>query len=215
MTDRPVATPADRPADSVPALPSGSRHAAITAVAISRRRFVAGGAAAGAALLAGPAAISLAGCGAAAPTAPPPPNVWAPVAVGGLTAFVPRWVEFPLADLPIEGTGGSGSGSPGTPFEPVDAPPDATTPGTGGAWLVRGSDGSVVAYAPWCSHLLCLFDFDTGAGGFLCRCHAGRFNLAGVPIEGPPQRPLWRLETRPTDALEVIEVGWYRDPATA
>jgi nitrite reductase/ring-hydroxylating ferredoxin subunit len=178
---------------------------------LSRRRFLVRGLGLGAGLVAAPSAASLAACQPPTPSAPPPANVWAPVRVAALEPYVPRWVEFPLVDLPLESSDGSGAPDR-PPAEPVESPGDGVAAGTGGAWLVRGSDGTVTAYAPWCTHLLCLYGWESAEGFFRCRCHDGRYNLSGIPVSGPPPRPLWPLETRPTTDPGVIEIGWYRAP---
>jgi Rieske Fe-S protein len=70
--------------------------------------------------------------------------------------------------------------------------PDGST-GAGSAWLVRGSDGSLVAYDPRCPHQGCLYDWEDGDDRFVCVCHEAAFDLDGGVLFGPPRRPLDRF----------------------
>lgn len=65
---------------------------------------------------------------------------------------------------------------------------DAGTP-----CFVGRQDGEVVALDGRCSHMGCPVRWDPGASSFLCPCHNGRYDAVGVPIDGPPKRPLLRL----------------------
>jgi nitrite reductase/ring-hydroxylating ferredoxin subunit len=82
----------------------------------------------------------------------------------------PQPVSVPLADLP-----------PGKRLvlqyagEPVE--------------LRRGESGAV-ARALVCTHYGCTVAWRDEAGAYVCPCHAGRFDADGVPVMGPPQRPL-------------------------
>lgn len=58
------------------------------------------------------------------------------------------------------------------------------------AWLVRKTDGRVVAFAPQCTHLGCAYHWDARAGNFLCPCHSSRFSIDGNVLGGPAPRPL-------------------------
>ncbi|MCX8026311.1 MAG: ubiquinol-cytochrome c reductase iron-sulfur subunit [Thermodesulfovibrionales bacterium] len=50
-----------------------------------------------------------------------------------------------------------------------------------------------IALSPVCSHLGCLVNWDSISKEFVCPCHAGRYNMFGDVISGPPTRPLSRL----------------------
>lgn len=61
------------------------------------------------------------------------------------------------------------------------------------AFLVRDGD-AIVALDSRCTHFGCTVRFRDGK--LLCPCHGGVFSLEGAPIDGPPDEPLRRLETK-------------------
>jgi isorenieratene synthase len=64
--------------------------------------------------------------------------------------------------------------------------------------------GTLVAFDGRCTHMGCPVAPDAESGGFRCPCHGGRFDAAGQPTGGPPQRPLHALKvTAMGDALAV------------
>jgi nitrite reductase/ring-hydroxylating ferredoxin subunit len=72
--------------------------------------------------------------------------------------------------------------------------------------LVRISDSEFVAFSQKCTHLSCAVIPRAADNQFFCPCHEGRFDLrTGVPIAGPPRRPLTRivLETRGSEIHAV------------
>lgn len=170
---------------------------------ITRRDFVAG-----CAFLAGASALTLAGCGGSSSTVgpSPAPNRWIGVSIAGLQAGEPRWVEFDTAGA-IASAGAAAS------VVPAAGTPEASLPASrGGAWLVEEGSGEIVAFAPFCPHKRCLYDWDAADTRFHCRCHPGYFSIEGAVLGGPPPRPLWRYETRPAASTDVIEIGWYETP---
>jgi Rieske Fe-S protein len=61
--------------------------------------------------------------------------------------------------------------------------------------LVRVDEEVFVAYEQQCTHLLCPVIPHPDKGELLCPCHHGKFDLmTGRPIQGPPQRPLARIQ---------------------
>ncbi|NTW51964.1 MAG: FAD-dependent oxidoreductase [Chlorobiaceae bacterium] len=60
--------------------------------------------------------------------------------------------------------------------------------------LVARRGDSWVAYDGRCTHMGCPVAPAPGSQGFLCPCHAGRFDGLGRPFEGPPNAPLARLD---------------------
>ena len=68
-------------------------------------------------------------------------------------------------------------------------------PGPGEPCLVvRTGPQQYVAYNQKCTHLSCAVVPDLGRGRLHCPCHNGSFEVAtGVPISGPPRRPLERV----------------------
>jgi len=72
--------------------------------------------------------------------------------------------------------------------------------------LVRLSTTEFVAFGQKCTHLSCAVIPRPAESSFYCPCHEGRFDLrTGVPIAGPPRRPLTRvvLEMRGHDIYAV------------
>src|SRR5262245_719448 len=60
--------------------------------------------------------------------------------------------------------------------------------------LVRLTEREFVAFGQKCTHLSCAVVPRPDEGSFYCPCHEGRFDLrTGVPIAGPPRRPLTRV----------------------
>ena len=73
--------------------------------------------------------------------------------------------------------------------------------------LFRRPDGSIAAFSQKCTHLSCAVNYSAARDRLECPCHEGRFDLrTGVPIAGPPKRPLTRivLERR---GGEIFAVG--------
>lgn len=66
--------------------------------------------------------------------------------------------------------------------------------------LVRtGGDTEFVAFSQKCTHLACAVVPEPEHDRFHCPCHAGYFDIhTGVPIAGPPRRPLPKIE------LEIV-----------
>jgi len=53
-----------------------------------------------------------------------------------------------------------------------------------------------IAISNRCAHLGCPVRWVDAAERFICPCHGGVYNLLGVPVGGPPVRPLDRFYTR-------------------
>jgi menaquinol-cytochrome c reductase iron-sulfur subunit len=71
-----------------------------------------------------------------------------------------------------------------------------TTTVLSGIYVWRISDVEVVVFSRSCTDLGCPLNFDRGSECFLCPCHGGIFSKQGEPMAGPPDRPLYRYETR-------------------
>ncbi|NTV03258.1 MAG: FAD-dependent oxidoreductase [Chlorobiaceae bacterium] len=72
--------------------------------------------------------------------------------------------------------------------------------------LARRGEGWA-AFDARCTHMGCPVRPDGTAGGFLCPCHAGRFDDEGRPVGGPPKAPLAALQVREDGELLVLERG--------
>ncbi len=61
--------------------------------------------------------------------------------------------------------------------------------------LVRLDEARFVAYDQRCSHLACAVIPRPDQGRLACPCHKGFFDIeSGVPLAGPPRRPLPRIQ---------------------
>jgi menaquinol-cytochrome c reductase iron-sulfur subunit len=63
-------------------------------------------------------------------------------------------------------------------------------------FLVWDGAASVHALSATCTHLGCQVRWEADATRFRCPCHGGVFDATGKVLEGPPPRPLDRVETR-------------------
>jgi isorenieratene synthase len=138
------------------------------------------------------------------------------VVEGGAVKGVVGGDEAPLVRVPIPW------GADDTAFVQTDGVP---------LWCRRQRDGSgaVVSAAAFdlrCTHQGCPVQpivpaagaATTAAAGFACPCHGGRYDEAGVPVAGPPPRPLRRLpivKDGAGDAVVVAAAGGERVLADA
>jgi menaquinol-cytochrome c reductase iron-sulfur subunit len=60
------------------------------------------------------------------------------------------------------------------------------------AWVVRESDGNILAFSPRCTHLGCAYHWDASKQMFACPCHGSLFLPTGAVVSGPAPRPLDR-----------------------
>ena len=72
-------------------------------------------------------------------------------------------------------------------------------------FVVWDGDKTVHALSGTCTHLGCQVRWDAETTMFRCPCHGGVFDLHGTVVEGPPPRPLDRLDVR-IDADERVLV---------
>ena len=63
-----------------------------------------------------------------------------------------------------------------------------------------------IAISTRCAHLGCPVRWVDAAERFICPCHGGVYNLLGVPVGGPPVRPLDRFYTR-VNSEGQVELG--------
>ncbi len=64
------------------------------------------------------------------------------------------------------------------------------------AWVVRQTNGRVVAFGPQCTHLGCAHHWDEARAKFVCPCHNSLFSMEGSVLAGPAPRPLDRYELK-------------------
>jgi Rieske Fe-S protein len=76
------------------------------------------------------------------------------------------------------------------------------------AILLHLNDGRFVAFSGRCTHLSCAVYHDAERAELRCPCHDGVFDqTTGIPVAGPPQRPLPRITLRQEgDTLYAVDV---------
>jgi nitrite reductase/ring-hydroxylating ferredoxin subunit len=95
----------------------------------------------------------------------------------------PRQVVAGAADLPVGGV-------------KLFSYPTAADP----CILVRTGADSYAAYSQKCTHLSCAVYYSPEQNQLECPCHRAAFSIAdGSVLQGPPQRPLPRVELRGED----------------
>jgi len=57
-------------------------------------------------------------------------------------------------------------------------------------YVIRLDHDHVTAISAVCTHVRCILKYDRERRGFICPCHAGRFDLSGNVLGGPPSRAL-------------------------
>lgn len=63
-----------------------------------------------------------------------------------------------------------------------------------------------IALLSTCSHLGCSVKWDGGTERFRCPCHGGVYDAEGTNIEGPPPRPLTRLDVKIEDDVCFVRL---------
>lgn len=66
--------------------------------------------------------------------------------------------------------------------------------------LIQLEDKSFAAFSLVCTHLGCIVKWEPKINDFHCPCHAGKFDVNGQVISGPPPKPLTRYNV-------VVEAG--------
>lgn len=88
------------------------------------------------------------------------------------------------------------------PAEKVLPPPGSgpLNNSDGRFWLSRVEDGSIVALYKVCTHLGCLYNWQSQEHRFICPCHGSEFQLDGTKMKtGPAPRSLDRFVVRLLD----------------
>jgi cytochrome b6-f complex iron-sulfur subunit len=127
--------------------------------------------------------------------------------IGGVTYLfsLPRFHEgefggqFPLgrADEILPSPGG----------DPINMP-------KGRFWLVRTKEGGLLALYKVCTHLGCLYNWQSQNNKFYCPCHGSQFQLDGTYIQGPAPRSLDRFVIKVIDDknIELASTNQNGDP---
>jgi menaquinol-cytochrome c reductase iron-sulfur subunit len=72
-------------------------------------------------------------------------------------------------------------------------------PQRGIVWANTGEGEKLTVFSSVCTHLSCSVIWLEETQAFECPCHAGRFDVNGRPISGPPKKPLTVLEHKIED----------------
>lgn len=70
--------------------------------------------------------------------------------------------------------------------------------------LIRDSKGELKAFSATCTHLQCTVQYRPDLQHIFCACHDGHYDLNGVPIAGPPPRPLEEYTVNETRGEIVV-----------
>jgi menaquinol-cytochrome c reductase iron-sulfur subunit len=73
-------------------------------------------------------------------------------------------------------------------------------------FVVWDGDQNVHALSATCTHLGCQVRWDAASTRFRCPCHGGVFDAQGQVVEGPPPRPLDRVDARVDTTQRAIMV---------
>jgi menaquinol-cytochrome c reductase iron-sulfur subunit len=80
---------------------------------------------------------------------------------------------------------------------------------TRSVWVARVAADQFLIFNARCTHLGCLTSYRADSQNFFCPCHGGVFaGTDGRVLDGPPPRPLDRLEYRIENGQLVVQ---YRD----
>jgi cytochrome b6-f complex iron-sulfur subunit len=129
------------------------------------------------------------------------------VNIGGLTYLfsMPRFKEGEFGSQFSLGHASEVLPSPGE--DPINIP-------KGRFWLVRTEDGRVLALYKVCTHLGCLYNWQSQENKFYCPCHGSQFQLDGTYIQGPAPRSLDRFVVKLIDGVneELASTNQNGDP---
>jgi Rieske Fe-S protein len=80
-----------------------------------------------------------------------------------------------------------------------------------GVWVYTDDAEHFTVYNGQCTHLGCSYAFEKAANRFHCPCHHGLFDTkTGAVLDGPPPRPLDRLETKVEDGFLFVAYQTFR-----
>jgi cytochrome b6-f complex iron-sulfur subunit len=68
------------------------------------------------------------------------------------------------------------------------------------------SEGKYVAVDMKCTHKGCDVSYEASTKSFACPCHGSKFDLTGVPINGPASKPLQSYAVSVTDTEVILQV---------
>jgi cytochrome b6-f complex iron-sulfur subunit len=114
------------------------------------------------------------------------------VNIGGVTYLfsLPRFQEGEFGGKFLIGSAAETLPTPGG--DPINFP-------KGRFWIVRTKEGGVLALYKVCTHLGCLYNWQSQNSRFYCPCHGSQFQLDGTYIQGPAPRSLDRFVVKLLD----------------
>ena len=120
------------------------------------------------------------------------------------------------ATVSMEGARTDGPGHASAPryeLALVDAPELGTVEGVQRVvygsfdfYLIRKSEDELIALVNVCSHRRCAIDYVEVARALACPCHGSRFDLNGIPLQGPARAALSRYNVTLVDG--VVDVAF-------
>ncbi len=72
--------------------------------------------------------------------------------------------------------------------------------------FLAAAGGDLTAFSSVCTHLGCLVNWDNNKKEFICPCHAGKYDMNGNVIAGPPPKPLTRLPLKIEDGKVYVGI---------
>ena len=113
-----------------------------------------------------------------------------------------KWVEFgPVNDL-------ESNGFNMLSYEFMIKDGWLVLPQRGFVWAKADSHRNIKVFSSTCTHLACNVIWREDAQVFECPCHSGRFDPEGLPLAGPPSKPLSVLEHKVEDENLLVYLGF-------
>ncbi len=73
------------------------------------------------------------------------------------------------------------------------------------AWVRRVNQDQFIAFSDNCTHLGCPVRWLPDAQLFMCPCHGGVYDQQGIPVAGPPPKPLAHVPIRVNNGQVQIQ----------
>lgn len=70
--------------------------------------------------------------------------------------------------------------------------------------IKKSTDGAVEAFDASCTHAGCPVRWNEADQTFLCKCHGGIFDNQGIPVAGPPKKPLQKIQVQKRESSGEI-----------
>ncbi len=79
-------------------------------------------------------------------------------------------------------------------------------PQRGFVWAKTDAKNGVKVFSSTCSHLACNVIWNRDTRMFECPCHTGRFDPDGLPVAGPPKKPLFLLPHKVEEGKILVHI---------